>query len=103
MDERGGRPSEGGAPWGYRDLTIPLNVREGLTDRRSRGQVEGIIEQQLAAERDRGWEPDEPVDLSTLRRNNRIQFKFGWFHGATYISASIRLRRQRQDEELLGR
>ena len=35
MDERGGRPSEGGAPWGYRDLTIPLNVREGLTDRRT--------------------------------------------------------------------
>jgi hypothetical protein len=79
--------------WEYKEVTIPLNVREGLTDREARPRVDRIIADQLAEERLHGWQPDEPVDLSSLRARDRIQFRFRWFLGPIYLSARIHLKR----------
>jgi hypothetical protein len=79
--------------WEYKDITIPLNLTERLTDKKVRPQVARVISAHLDDERRQGWQPDEPVDLSSLRARDRIQFRFRWFSGPTYLSATIRLKR----------
>jgi hypothetical protein len=79
--------------WEYKDITVPLNLREGLTDKRIRPLVDRLIAERLDEEGGQGWQPDEPVDLSSLRARDRIQFRFRWFSGPTYVSATIRLKR----------
>src|SRR5579859_3773755 len=72
--------------WDYKEVTIPLDVREGVTDKHSRAQVDGIIAEHLNEQRRDGWQPDESVELSSLRSRNRVRFKFRWFQGPIYIS-----------------
>jgi len=93
MDEQNTPRPEPGGRWEYKEVTIPLNVREGLTDRAIRPQVDRIIADHLDEERLQGWQPDEPVDLSSLRARDRILFRFRWFLGPIYLSAMIRLKR----------
>src|SRR5947209_7600631 len=84
--------SDGGG-WEHKEIVIPLNLTEGLTDKKVRPEVDRLIAARLDEERVQGWQPDEPVELSSLRTRNRIQFRFRWFTGPTYLSATIRLKR----------
>jgi hypothetical protein len=93
MDDESNPPPATDGRWEYKEVTIPLNVREGLTDRETRPQVDRIIADHLDDERRQGWQPDEPVDLSSLRTRDRIHFRFRWFLGPIYLSAMIRLKR----------
>jgi hypothetical protein len=77
----------------YKEVTISLNVREGMSDRESRKKVDRIIAEHLEVERRQGWEPNESVDVSSLRTRNRIQFRFRWFQGPIYVAVFIRLMR----------
>jgi hypothetical protein len=84
----------GAAPrWEYKEVTIPLNLVERLTDKKIRPEANRLITQELEEQRSEGWEPDEPSDLSSLRSGNRVQFRFRWFLGPIYVSVKIRLRR----------
>jgi hypothetical protein len=93
MDDQNNPQPAADGRWEYKEVTIPLNVRERLTDRAIRPQVDRIIADRLDDERLQGWQPDEPVDLSSLRTRDRIQFRFRWFLGPIYLSAMIRLKR----------
>jgi hypothetical protein len=86
-------PAPDDVRWEHKEISIPLNVREGLTDKRSRVKVDHIIAARLDEERRQGWEPDESIDLSSLRTRNRVRFRFRWFQGPIYLSVSIRLKR----------
>jgi hypothetical protein len=87
--------------WDYRDLTIPLGLKERDRDLDSR--YHQVVLDHLQRAGHEGWQADEPIDLRSALTAGRIKqhkTRFGWraWGQTTYESVTIRLKRLAQGD-----